>query len=355
MKTARVQINAGAGYEVLIGPGLLERCGSTIGRLVKPCRIAVITDSVVEKLYLEPVAGSLAAAGFKVSVFSFPAGEHSKNTGTLSEILEFLARAELTRADCLAALGGGVAGDLGGFAAGCYLRGIRYLQLPTTLLAAVDSSVGGKTAVNLKAGKNLAGLFLQPAAVICDTACLDTLPPAVMAGGMAEAIKTGVLSGEALFSLFESGGAAGRLPEVIAGCVAFKGRVVEADEFEAGPRRILNLGHTVGHALEKCSDYRVAHGRAVAVGMAVIARAAERLGWGGAGAAARIESALLKNALPVTTSFSASALARAALSDKKRAGDGITLVIPQDIGNCVLREIPVSELPGVIAAGLEVN
>ncbi len=273
--------------------------------------------------------------------------------GTLEAILEFLAAERFTRTDCIAALGGGVAGDLAGFAAGCYLRGIRYLQLPTTLLAAVDSSVGGKTAVNLKAGKNLAGLFLQPAAVICDTDCLASLPPAVFAGGMAEAIKTGILAGEALFSLLEEEGAGERLPDIIARCVAYKGRVVEADEREAGPRRILNLGHTVGHAIEKCSDFTLPHGHAVAAGMAVMARASLRLGYCRPACVARIESVLLKHDLPVTAPFTAAELAEAAQGDKKRAGGRITLVIPRDVGDCTLREIPLPELEGVISAGLE--
>lgn len=353
MSVIKIQINAGDGYDVTVGGGLLKSCGTVISRTVGPCHIAVITDQVVEKLYLDPVVKSLSGAGFKVSVFSFPAGEKSKNIETLSDILEFLAKERFTRTDCVAALGGGVAGDLAGFAAGSYLRGIRYVQLPTTLLAAVDSSVGGKTAINLKAGKNLAGLFLQPTVVICDTDCLGSLPPGVFAGGVAEAIKTAILSGEVLFSLFEAGSIADKLPDIIAKCIAFKGSIAEADEFEAGLRRILNLGHTVGHAIEKCSGYGIPHGHAVAAGTAIIARAAVRFGCCRAACAARIESTLLKNALPVMTSFSASELTEAALGDKKRAGDDITLVIPHEIGNCILRKIPVAELQGVIAAGLE--
>ncbi len=353
MPLITVPIEAGGGYEVTIGRGLLKSCGSIVGHAIERCRIAVITDTVVEELYLEPVRASLTAAGFAVTVFSFPAGERSKNMGTLAAILEFLAAERLTRTDCLVALGGGVVGDLTGFAAGCYLRGLRCLQLPTTLLAAVDSSVGGKTAVNLQGGKNLAGLFLQPSAVICDTASLDTLPPDLFADGIAEALKTAVLSGEPLFSLLENGATRESLSDIIAGSIAFKGRVIEADEFEAGPRRILNLGHTVGHALEQCSGYRISHGHAVAAGLAVIARAAVKLGWGRPGSAARIERALQKNNLPVSTSFTAGELAEAALSDKKRTGNEITLVIPQEIGNCVLRKIAVAELPKIIAAGLE--
>ena len=353
MDTLTIDIDAGTGYEVMVGPELLQRCGDIAARLVGPRRVAVITDETVEKLYLDPVVRSLTGAGFRVCTFSFLAGEGSKNIGTLSAILEFLAEEGLTRSDCLAALGGGVVGDLAGFAAGCYLRGIRYLQLPTTLLAAVDSSVGGKTAVNLRGGKNMAGLFLQPAAVLCDTGCLATLPPPVLADGLAEAIKTGILSGEELFSLLE-GDAAGRLSEIIALSVRFKGDIVKADECEAGPRRILNLGHTVGHAIEKCSGYRITHGRAVAAGIAVIARAAVKLGFCSAGTATRIEKTLLENGLSVTVPFSADELTAAALGDKKRSGEEITLVLPRQIGDCFLWTIAVADLHSVIAAGLEV-
>ena len=198
MDSQSVRINTKESYDVLIGPGLLEQSGELLKPLLGPCRIAVVTDTNVERLYLKRALDSLRRAGFSACAYVFPAGEQSKNLATLGELLEFLASQQLTRSDCVAALGGGVTGDLAGFAAGCYLRGIRYLQLPTTLLAAVDSSVGGKTAVNLSAGKNLAGLFQQPVTVLCDTDCLDTLAPDLLADGVAEAIKTGVLAGEGL-------------------------------------------------------------------------------------------------------------------------------------------------------------
>ena len=253
----------------------------------------------------------------------------------------------------MAALGGGVTGDMAGFAAASYLRGIRYVQLPTTLLSAVDSSVGGKTAIDLAAGKNLAGAFLQPAAVLCDTDCLRSLPAAVFADGAAEAIKTGVLSGETLFSLFEDGTLTDAPAEVIARCVRYKAGVVERDEKEQGERRKLNLGHTVGHAIEKCSGYAVPHGHAVAAGLAIMARASERLGWAEAGASARITACLKRNGLPTDTDYSAEALAAAALADKKRSGESITVVVPKTIGGCELKKIPVAELLPVIAAGRE--
>ena len=349
-----IQVHTAPAYEVSIGGGLLHTCGQHLQEVLAPCHVAVITDSTVAPFYLEIVSASLRTAGFTVSSYVFPAGEANKNLSTFSDILEFLAENRLTRTDCIVALGGGVPGDMAGFAAASYLRGIRCVQMPTTLLSAVDSSVGGKTAIDLKAGKNLAGAFLQPTAVLCDTDCLSTLPADVFADGAAEAIKTGVLSDESLFSLFETGHLETAPAEVIARCVAYKAGVVERDEKEQNERRLLNLGHTIGHAIEKCSSYTIPHGHAVAAGLAIIARAAERLGWAQEPIAERIAACLAKNGLPTNTDYSAEALAHAASADKKRAGSDITLVIPKKIGVCELKKVPVTELLPIISAGLEV-
>nr|WP_326214994.1 3-dehydroquinate synthase [uncultured Oscillibacter sp.] len=348
-----IPVGVAPAYEVSIGPGLLETCGQRLKPLLGECRVAVITDSTVAPLYLETVLQSLEQAGFATCSHVFPAGEGHKTLSTLSDLLEFLASQHLTRTDCVAALGGGVTGDMAGFAAAVYLRGIRCVQLPTTLLAAVDSSVGGKTAVDLTAGKNLAGAFSQPAAVLCDTDCLKSPPADVFADGAAEAIKTGVLCDESLFALFADGTLTADPGEVIARCVAYKAGVVERDEKEQGERKLLNLGHTVGHAIEKCSGFTIPHGHAVAAGLAIMARAAEALGWTEAPLAGRIAACLAKNGLPTGTGYTAEALAQAALSDKKRAGDTITVVVPRRIGACELRKLPVSELLPLIAAGLE--
>ena len=348
-----IPVNTNPPYAVTIGPGLLKDCGRRLREVISPCHMAVVTDSVVGPLYLETVTESLKAAGYAVSACEFSAGEESKNVSTLSDILEFLAKERLTRSDCLIALGGGVAGDMAGFAAAVYLRGVRYVQMPTTLLSAVDSSVGGKTAIDLKAGKNLAGAFLQPSAVICDTDCLGTLPPEVFADGAAEAVKTGVLCDESLFALFEDGTLKADPAEVIARCVEYKAGVVERDEKEQGERKLLNLGHTVGHAIEKCSGFTIPHGHAVAAGLAVMARAAERLRWTNGPIAERVGRCLEAQGLPVSTEFSPEALAEAALADKKRAGDSITIVVPKEIGTCELLKIPVSELLFVIGTGWE--
>ena len=353
MSVQIIQVRTAPAYSVAIGPGLLRECGPRLRESVPLCHMAVVTDSTVGPLYLEAVKASLREAGYPVSAYVFPAGEANKNFDTLSGILEFMAEERLTRTDCVAALGGGVTGDMAGLAAAIYLRGIKYVQLPTTLLSAVDSSVGGKTAIDLKAGKNLAGAFLQPAAVLCDTDCLKTLPPDVFADGAAEAIKTGVLCDESLFALFEDGALSTVPEEVIARCVAFKAGVVERDEKEQGERKLLNLGHTVGHAIEKCSGFTIPHGHAVAAGTAVMARAAERLGWTEEPVAARISACLANNRLPTGTDFAPEALAAAASADKKRSGDSITVVVPKRIGRCELKKMPVAQLLSVIRAGLE--
>lgn len=347
-----IPIRAGGRYDVVIGSGLLEECGTYIRTaLGGTCHVGVIADRTVADLYLSTVCQSLQDSGFEVDTFVYTGGEQNKNLSTLSDILEFLAEKQLTRTDCVIALGGGVTGDMAGFAAGCFLRGIRCVQLPTTLLAAVDSSVGGKTAVDLKAGKNLAGVFLQPAAVLCDTNCFQTLSSTTRAAGLAEAVKTGALGDAELFSQFEDNKYQNSLREVIARCVAIKGRIVAADVYDKGERRKLNLGHTIGHAVEKCANFTLPHGYAVAIGMVRIARAAARLGWSETDCTEQYETALQACGLPTETDYTTEELTKAALSDKKRTGESITLVIPQRIGVCSLKKIPVEELKTVIEAG----
>ena len=349
-----IHVSAGGGkdYNVTVERGSLDRCGELLAPLFGGGRIAVITDTNVARLYLERAAASLEREGFEVCTFAFPAGEQSKNLATLSDILEFLAERGLTRTDALVALGGGVVGDTAGFVAGCFLRGIRYAQIPTTLLAFVDSAVGGKTAVDLRAGKNLAGLFFPPSAVIADPDCLATLPDEILADGAAEVVKTGVLDGEELFSLAEKGSIRENAERIIELCIAYKAKIVGMDEYERGPRKLLNLGHTVGHAIQKLSDYKIPHGRAVSAGLAVISRAAVSLGMLSPDDCKRIISSLRSFGLPTETYFGAAELAQAALADKKRSGSSITLVIPRAIGNCELHEIPTSELQEIIDKGL---
>lgn len=345
----RVAIRAGKPYEVQIGHGLLGRAGELLP-LEGVKKVALITDDRVGPLYAARVEESLRAAGIKASNFSFPGGEEHKTLTTVGAILEFLAREGLTRTDLLIALGGGIVGDVAGFAASAFLRGIAFVQLPTTLLAAVDSSVGGKTGVNLTAGKNLAGAFYQPELVLCDCDSFETLTPEIFADGRAEAVKYGVIRDAALFTRLRTGDFSDIVP-IVKRCVELKAEIVAADEFESGERKLLNFGHTLGHAIERESGYEITHGHAVAIGMALMAKAAEAHGLTGEPCAEQIREALLANGLPVACPFAPEALLETLLSDKKRAGDTLTLVLPEQIGRCVLRPVPVSEVLDFIRAG----
>lgn len=347
-----VTVRASRPYEVTIGRGLLDTVGRQAAGQWKGRSAAVVSDSTVAPLYLNRVKDSLERAGFRVHSFVFPAGEDQKNGGTYLKLLEFLAARRLTRADGLIALGGGVVGDLAGFAAAAFLRGIGFLQLPTTLLAAVDSSVGGKTAIDLTNGKNLAGAFYQPQAVLCDLDTLDTLPAEVFADGCAEVIKYGMIGDPALLARLETVDFRADPEELVARCVAQKRDLVEQDEFDTGARQLLNLGHTLGHGVEACSGYTVSHGRAVAIGMTLVTRAAVAFGRCPAEVLPRLRRLLERYGLPDATAYSAQALYEKTLSDKKRSGDTISLVVPIAWGASQLVRIPVSELPAWIERGL---
>ncbi|WP_417343783.1 3-dehydroquinate synthase [Evtepia gabavorous] len=347
-----VTVRASRPYEVTIGRGLLDTVGRQAAGQWKGRSAAVVSDSTVAPLYLNRVKDSLERAGFQVHSFVFPAGEDQKNGGTYLKLLEFLAARRLTRADGLIALGGGVVGDLAGFAAATFLRGIGFLQLPTTLLAAVDSSVGGKTAIDLTNGKNLAGAFYQPQAVLCDLDTLDTLPAEVFADGCAEVIKYGMIGDPALLARLETVDFRADPEELVARCVAQKRDLVEQDEFDTGARQLLNLGHTLGHGVEACSGYTVSHGRAVAIGMTLVTRAAVAFGRCPAEVLPRLRRLLERYGLPDATAYSAQALYEKTLSDKKRSGDTISLVVPIAWGASQLVRIPVSELPAWIERGL---
>ena len=348
-----VTVKTSETYEVLIGSGLLQKAGEEVKKVISPCKAAIVTDSTVVHLYEETVRKSLTEAGFSVCTFVFPAGEASKNIHTLSHLLEFLAKEEMTRTDMIVALGGGVTGDLAGFGAAVYLRGIPFVQIPTTFLSAIDSSVGGKTAVDLEAGKNLAGAFYQPKLVLCDTDVLQTLPEVVFADGIAEALKYGVLGDAALFEKIAGGDFRQDLEEIIETCVSMKRDVVEEDEFDTGKRQLLNLGHTFGHAIEQKSHFQMTHGHAVAIGMHLIAKAAEAKGIAEKGTAAAIAKALEQNQLPKETEFSPAEVAEGTLRDKKRRGGTISFVFPKKIGDCEIVKIPVEEVEALAKMAME--
>lgn len=347
-----VMVKVAPAYEVLIGKDILKNAG-TLMKNVRPIgKCAVITDTNVEKLYLERVLSSLKEAGFDPHAYAFSAGEEHKTMETLTDILDFMSEIPLTRSDFVVALGGGVTGDMAGFAAGVYMRGIPFIQIPTTFLAAVDSSVGGKTAVDLKNGKNLAGLFHQPSLVITDIDTFKTLTPENYACGCAESIKMGVISDPELFSIFETGDPSTYEIEIVRRAVQAKADIVQRDEKEAGDRKLLNLGHTYGHSVEKLSRFTLPHGHAVAVGLAMAARAAEKMGDMDANTKERILKTLEKNNLPVALEFDAREIYQSSLNDKKMAGSSLSIIVPNEIGRCEIRKIPANEFGKYIELGM---
>ena len=344
MKT--VTVSASKTYDILIGSGLLPSLGAEAKKLGKAKTVCIVSETNVWPLYGKAAQDSLEKAGFQVVSFVFPAGEESKNGVTFLELLNFLVENRLTRSDLIVALGGGVVGDLAGFAAASYLRGIRFIQVPTTLLAAVDSSVGGKTAIDLPAGKNLAGAFCQPSLVLCDTDTLNTLSEDIFQDGCAEVIKYGILYDPELFDHLDEHGLAFHREEVIARCVELKRDVVMEDEFDTGARMKLNLGHTIGHGVEAKSHFAISHGKAVAIGTAIVSRASNCSDTG------RILAILQKFGLPTETEYSAEDLYTYTLSDKKRSGGTVSLIIPEKIGHCRIVPTPVETLQSFIEAGL---
>ena len=340
-----VPVSTGKPYDIFIEKGIIDSAGEYAARLSSAQKVMIITDSNVAPLYQWRVINSLSAAGFSVRTHVFKAGEESKHLGTIAEMYKALADFGMTRKDLIVALGGGVCGDMAGFAAATYLRGIDFMQIPTSLLAQVDSSVGGKTGVDLPQGKNLVGAFHQPVAVLIDPDTLLTLPDQFIIDGMGEVIKYGCIKDAAFFEFLENENALQHLEEVIEVCVSIKRDVVSRDEREAGERMLLNFGHTLGHAIEKLRDFKgITHGMAVAVGMVMMTRAGEDKGITAAGTTARVEALCKKYLLPVKESFSPAQLAKAAQADKKTAGGNINLVLLREIGDSFTEKLPLDEL-----------
>lgn len=335
-------------YDIHIGRGLLAHAGKlTRAAVPGATRACIVTDSNIAPLWLSRVRAVYEGAGFAVSVFVFPAGEANKQLSVIAEMYKAFAGAGLTRGDVCVALGGGVTGDMTGFAAATWLRGIAFVQLPTSLLAQVDSSVGGKTGVDTPFGKNLVGAFHQPCLVLADTDTLSTLPSAYFTDGTAEIIKAACICDADLFAAFERGDALApdRLEDTVARAVAIKRDIVQADETEQGLRRLLNFGHTLGHALETHYHYEsLSHGCAVAIGSAMMTRASERRGLTAQGTAERLERVLAAYGLPVCDPTPLSAWLCYAGQDKKRQGEDISLVLLRDIGDAFVHTLPWDNL-----------
>lgn len=365
-----ISVNTSKSYNVLMEKGSLSEAGFYIRKALgmsvlydtepkSQKKICIITDETVNALYCEKhhaLWKSLDSLGFDVYKYVFPGGERFKTLSTVEKTMDFLNDNRFSRSDVIVALGGGIVGDVAGFVSATFLRGIDYIQIPTTLLAVVDSSVGGKTGVNLTAGKNLAGAFWQPSLVLFDSDVLSTLPYETKLDGIAEAIKAGVIARpEILDSISNKQNLEDPefLTELAAMAVEVKRDIVEKDERENGMRQLLNLGHTPAHAIEKCSNYEISHGHAVAMGMAIISRAAAKLNWTRQEDSEQLIEALTRFKFPLDCPFTASELTKAALHDKKIRGNEITLVIPEATGHCSLKTITTDRLEKFFAIGID--
>jgi 3-dehydroquinate synthase len=357
MQTLKVQLGDRS-YPIHIGAGLLAHAELIAERLSKK-KVAIVTDSTVAPLYLAPLARALEARGVEVLPIVLPDGEQHKNWETLNHIFDVLLERRCERGTTLIALGGGVVGDLAGFAAAAYLRGVPYIQLPTTLLAQVDSAVGGKTAINHPLGKNMIGAFYQPVAVISDTDTLATLPPRELAAGLAEVIKYGLIHDAAFFEWLEKniGRLVKREPEPLAHAIerscAIKAEIVAQDEREEGLRALLNLGHTFGHAIEAGTGYGTwLHGEAVGAGMALAARLSRKLGLVGEAETRRVDAILQAAGLPVAApALGFERYLELMGHDKKVDGGRIRFVLLRRIGEAFISaDVPRPALAAVLGA-----
>lgn len=343
----------GRDYAVRIGPGLIARAGTEIAPLLARARVAIVTDAQVAAHHLAPLQDGLAQAGIESSALTLPAGEATKSWAELTHVVEWLLAERIERRDVVLALGGGVIGDLAGFAAAILRRGVRFVQIPTTLLAQVDSSVGGKTGINSAHGKNLVGAFHQPALVLADTAALDTLPPRDLRAGYGEVVKYGLLGDAAFFDWLDDGAAAALLAgqeaarrEAVRRCVAMKAAIVARDETEEGERALLNLGHTFCHALEAATGYgaRLLHGEGVALGCVLAFELSHRLGLCAAEAPARLRAHLGRLGLPADLSAIAGALPDAdgmielMAQDKKVVDGRLRMILVRGIGQAFMAD-----------------
>ena len=349
MRTLTVSL-PGRSYDILIGSGLLHQAGQHLRPVLpRAKKLFVVTDSNVAPIYLSALIPGLERAGFETACREIPAGEASKSAAMLSALWEDMMDFGLTRTDAVVALGGGVVGDLAGFAAATILRGVDFVQIPTTLLSQVDSSVGGKVAIDLEAGKNLAGAFWQPRLVLMDPDTLATLPDATFADGMAEVVKYGCILDGTFFDFLSDRPSRkeimGEVEHVLYTCCNLKRIIVEEDERDTGKRMLLNFGHTLGHAYEKAGHYeKWTHGQAVAAGMVKAAGLGERLGITPVGTADRIAAVLTALDLPVEISCTAEEYAAAIGLDKKGAGADISVILLEEMGRAIPHKMPKAAL-----------
>ena len=344
-ETRKIHVATGVAYDVFVRAGVVAETAKFVKEnFPKAAKVAVVVDSNVDRLHGDRVVRLLEDGGLRVERIVFPAGEQSKTLETYAELVRSLAALRFSRKDLVVALGGGVTGDMAGFAAATYMRKIDFVQVPTSLLAMVDSSVGGKTAVDIPEGKNLVGAFHQPRAVFCDPDFLGTLPESWRLDGMGEVVKYAILGDADLFARLEARPLEPIATDDIARCIEMKRDVVSRDEFETGERKTLNLGHTFAHAIEKLSGYTTTHGCAVATGLAMAARAAVKLGVLAAAEGARIAALVDAMGYETRSRYAPADLAQAMGGDKKAAGGSVDLILPVAVGKCIIRPTPLADL-----------
>ena len=343
-RTRLISVKASRCYDIHIGEGLLDRVGEYISHLTLGKKIMIVSDDTVAALYLDRLKAALDNLGYECHSYVFPHGEESKCADTYLGILSALASAHFDRSDSIFALGGGVVGDISGFSAATYMRGIRYVQIPSTLLSAVDSSVGGKCAIDIKEGKNLVGAFWQPSAVICDVKLLDTLPKEYFSDGMAEVIKYAMIRSRSLADILAGGKAKERIIDVIEECVRIKRDIVAVDERDTGLRAILNFGHTAAHAIEAESNFSISHGRAVGMGMLMICKGARKMGLCSEDTVATLRSMMEDYSLTLECPYPTEILLPYIKNDKKCKGDSVELVLPRSVGECELRKVAFEKI-----------
>lgn len=340
----KITVDTKKSYDIYVGEHLLAQTAQLLGEITSFAQVVIVTDDIVADLYLDTVKQSFPDQSI-VSSFVIKNGEQSKNAENLLALYDFMAEQNITRSDLVIALGGGVVGDLTGFCASSFLRGIKYVQIPTTLLAQVDSSVGGKTAINIKAGKNLVGSFYQPIAVLCDTATLSTLSDPIFSDGVAEIIKYGCIYDRTLFDRISEIRNKETLEQIIVRCIEIKAEIVKQDEFDLGLRMILNFGHTLGHAVEKYYDFTTyTHGQGVAIGMVKITALSEAAGYTQKGTTKQIVSLLKQFQLPTTCALPDKKALELCCHDKKNINNAIHLILLKEIGSCIVQKMRIEEL-----------
>lgn len=351
----KIDVHSSKDYSIHIECGLWKKSDFTklIKEATKAEKTMIVTDDIVLNLYGNDVREILSNEGLHVSMFVIQNGEGSKNLKSYSELMESLCVNKFTRSDMIIALGGGVVGDLAGFAAATYQRGIDYIQIPTTLLACVDSSVGGKTAVDLEHGKNQVGAFKQPNLVLIDPLFLKSLPKEQVSAGAAEVIKYAMIEDEKFFESIKNTPIEEQYEDVIAKCVDMKRRYVEKDEFDTGIRMMLNFGHTVGHAIEAASSYTILHGEAVAMGMDVVTKACENKNICEEGTYKKLNDLLGQYNLKKPISYGIDELFEHMKTDKKNAGKITRLIVPTKVGHCEIREIDTKDLKDFLSEAID--